>query len=212
MSGINLLPWREWRRERARKALLVNLGLMCAAAIGVVGVHGGHLDHQSQQMDRRNDYLRQRISELDGRIADIEQLTDQTERLLSRLTVAHGLRSNRRSMVRVFDALARTVADGAHYTALSMTGDLFAARGAAASNDRVSSLMRNIEDSRWFTEPSLKSISETRDGPHYGGRASEFELTFRRTEAASERHRAPRPEAGAGSDRQSAERGDRRHA
>lgn len=180
MNSINLLPWREWRRERARRTFFVRLGLSGAAAFALVLALGWQLDHESVRMDRRNDYLRERIGGLDRRIADIERLTDQTEQVLSRLAEARGLQGNRQTMVRTFDALARTVADGVHYTSISMTDDLFAAVGVAASNDRVSSLMRNLEDSPWFAEPSLKSISESRDSPHYGGRASEFELTFRR--------------------------------
>ena len=201
MSAINLLPWREWRRERAKRTFFVSLGLSGAAAIAVVLALGWHLDRESHRMDRRNDYLRERIVELDRRIADIEELTDQTEQVLSRLEVARALKGNRQGMVRVFDALARTVADGVHYTSVGMTGDLLAASGVAASNDRVSSLMRNIEDSRLFADPSLKSISETRDSPHYGGKASEFELTFRRTGAADGEHPSQRPQAGQGQSR-----------
>lgn len=192
MNSINLLPWREWRRERAKRTFFVNLGLAGAAAVAVVLALGWHLDRESFQMDRRNDYLRERIGDLDQRIADIEKLTDRTEQVRSRLEAARGLQGNRQTMVRTFDALARTVADGVHYTSVSMTDDLFAASGAAASNDRVSSLMRNLEDSPWFAEPSLKSISETRDSPHYGGRASDFELTFRHTGTERERHRSQR--------------------
>lgn len=192
MNSINLLPWREWRRERARKAFFAYLGLSGAAAFAVVLALSWQLDRESDRMDRRNDYLRERIGELDRRIADIEKLTDQTEQVLSRLSAARGLQGDRQTMVRIFDALARTVADGVHYTSISMTEDLFAASGAAASNDRVSSLMRNLENSPWFAEPSLKSISESRESPHYGGRASEFELTFRRTGPEREGPRSQR--------------------
>lgn len=192
MNSINLLPWREWRRERARRTLFVHLGLSGAAGIAVVLAMGWQLERDSVRMDRRNDYLRERIGGLDRRIADIEKLADQTERVLSRLAAARGLQGNRQTMVRTFDALARTVADGVHYTSVSMTDGLFAASGAAASNDRVSSLMRNLEDSPWFAAPSLKSISESRDSPHYGGRASEFELTFRRAGTEREIRRLQR--------------------
>ena len=182
MNEINLLPWRDWRRARARRTFFVNLGLSCVAATAMTLATGWHLDTESQQLDRRNDYLRERIAELDRRIARIDALNADTERVVSRLEAARALQGDRQVMVHVFDALARAVADGAHYTSVSMTGDLFSAGGAAASNDRVSSLMRNIEDSRWFAEPSLKSISETRDGPNYGGRSSEFVLTFRKSD------------------------------
>ncbi len=192
MNSINLLPWREWRREAARRRIFVCLGLSGAAGMSLVLALGWQLDRESVRMDRRNDYLRERIGDLDRRIANSEELTDRTDQILSRLAAAQGLQGNRQTMVRTFDALARTVADGVHYTSVSMTDDLFAASGAAASNDRVSSLMRNLEDSPWFAEPSLKSISESRDSPHYGGRASEFELTFRRSGTEKEAHRPRR--------------------
>ena len=193
MSAINLLPWREWRRERARKTLFVNFGLSVTAAMVVVAALGWQLDRETSLMDQRADYLRQRIGELDRRIADMESLTAQAEQIASRLTAARAMRTNRHAMVRIFDALANTVPDGVHYTFVSMTRDLFAASGEAASNDRVSSLMRNIENARWFSEPSLKRISETRDSPHYGGRASVFELTFRRAETGGDGRRPEPP-------------------
>ncbi len=198
MNAINLLPWREWRRERARRTFFANLGLSGVLAIAVVLSWGWQLDVESRHVDHRNDYLRERILELDRRLAEIEALREKTDRVLSRLEVAHALQGNRQEMARVFDALAQTMADGAHYTSLSLTGNLFTAHGAAASNERVSTLMRNIEDSRWFAGPNLKSISEIRDGPHYGGRASEFELTFRRTRGEGDPHRPQPPQAGGG--------------
>lgn len=209
MNAINLLPWREWRRERARRTFFVHLGLSGALAFAVVLSWGWHLDTESRQMDHRNGYLRELIAELDRRLAEIEALREETDRVLSRLEVAHALQGNRQEMARVFDALAQTMADGAHYTSLSMAGYLFTAHGAAASNERVSTLMRNIEDSRWFAEPNLRSISEIRDGPHYGGRASEFELTFRRTNGEGDPDRSQPPHAG-GSHREG--HGGREHA
>ena len=193
MSTINLLPWRERRRERAKKTLFVNLGLSATAAIAVVAALGWQLDRETSRMDQRADYLRQRITELDRRIADMETLTRQTDQIASRLTAARAMQGDRHAMVRILDALANTVPDGVHYRSVSMTADLFLASGEAASNDRVSSLMRNIEDVPWFSEPSLKRISETRDSPHYGGRASEFELTFRRSKTNGGGHSSEPP-------------------
>ena len=92
MNAINLLPWREWRRERARKTFFVKLGLSGVAAIAVVATLGWQLDRETSRMDRRNDFLRQRIVELDQRIAGIETLTGQTGQIVSRLTAARAMR------------------------------------------------------------------------------------------------------------------------
>ena len=179
--------------------------------MAVVAALGWQLDHETSRIDQRNDFLRQRVVELDQRIADIETLNARTEDIASRLTAARAMRTNRHAMVHILDALANTVPDGLHYTSVSMTGDLFAASGEAASNDRVSSLMRNIEDARWFAEPSLKRISETPDSPHYGGNASEFELTFRRPETGGEAIRSE-PSATEDSQDDGENAGNPRHA
>ena len=45
-------------------------------------------------------------------------------------------------------------------------------------NNRISALMRNLNDSDWFAEPNLKSIKEDPANPDYGEKASTFDLTF----------------------------------
>ncbi|MFM7783634.1 MAG: PilN domain-containing protein, partial [Gammaproteobacteria bacterium] len=72
MARINLLPWRERRREQQRKEFLAVLGGVAAAGFGVVVlVHlliSGQIDYQTQ----RNEYLQGEISKLDRQVAEIK--------------------------------------------------------------------------------------------------------------------------------------------
>ena len=81
-------------------------------------------------------------------------------------------------IVRVFDEIVRTLADGVHYAELTMEKQALSVRGTAESNNRISALMRNLNDSDWFAEPNLKSIKEDPANPDYGEKASTFDLTF----------------------------------
>ena len=62
-------------------------------------------------------------------------------------------------IVRVFDELVRTLPDGLFYTDLKKAGDRVSIVGMAESNSRVSTLMRQFEESDWFTSPNLSNVS-----------------------------------------------------
>ncbi len=192
MARINLLPWREWERERKQKEFLVNIVVVLFFGVAIVMAGGWYLDNSTLSQNTRNNFLSQKIAVLDGRISEISNLRAQREELISRMRVIQDLQGNRPVIVRVFDELVRTLSSGVHYRALKMEGTGFSVAGTAESNNRISSLMRNLNDSDWFAEPNLKSIKEDPQNSDYGSKASTFDLTFSQSspvhpEEASER-------------------------
>jgi type IV pilus assembly protein PilN len=178
MAHINLLPWRDWERERRKREFLTNLAAVAlAGGLLIVLGHfylGGQLDRQTA----RNEWLRQEIAQLDTRIAEIRTLSQEREQLLARMHVIQGLQGNRPVIVRVFDELVRSNASGVFYANLRMEGPVLSMNGTAESNNRISTLMRNLEASDWFAEPNLKGI---RENTAFGPQASNFQLTVRQT-------------------------------
>ncbi|MEZ5561004.1 MAG: PilN domain-containing protein [Pseudomonadales bacterium] len=186
MARINLLPWREWERERRKKQFFVNLGAVLVVGIVLVVGAGWYLDSNIEQQNARNKFLEDQISVLDQKIAEISQLRKQREELLARMRVIQELQGNRPVIVHIFDQLVRTLPDGAHFEKLQMQGKTLSLEGAAESNNRISSLMRNIDNSEWFAQPNLKSIKEDPENPDYGRLASNFSLTFVQTRPKGE--------------------------
>ncbi len=178
MARINLLPWREWERERKKKEFLTNLGGVLLAGAILVFTGGWMLDSSIEEQNLRNGFLSQKITALDERIAEIQNLQAQREQLLARMRVIQDLQGNRPVIVRVFDEMVKTLAKGVHYSSLRMSGDGLSVSGTAESNNRISALMRNLDDSAWFKEPNLKSIKEDPSNSDYGQQASTFDLTF----------------------------------
>lgn len=183
MAKINLLPWREERRQELKKEFLVILGgvAVLGAAIVVMGhmfVSGAISGQQS-----RNTYLQRNIDELNAQVKEIQELEKKKRELIERMKVIQELQGNRPIIVRIFDEMVRTLPDGVFYQSLQRSQAMIYLDGVAESNNRISSLMRNVESSDWFADPALTSVKAT---PEFGEQASTFGLSFKITTPSQE--------------------------
>lgn len=174
MARINLLPWREAARKERKQRFLV-LWCLTVLAAGVLVFMGdlyfsSGIDHQHN----RNKYLQSKISKLDGRISEIKDLKTKKEQLLERMEVIQNLQGNRPVIVRIFDQVARIVPEGVYFKEVTLEDDRLTLVGVAEANNRISALMRNFEESDWFTEPNLTAVRKvTASSQHW----NEFDLT-----------------------------------
>jgi type IV pilus assembly protein PilN len=176
MAKINLLPWREQRREQQRKEFLAVLGAVAAAGVLVALI--GHLliNGQIDYQNERNQYLKTHIAALDKQVAEIKELQTRRNQLIDRMKVIQDLQGTRPLIVRIFDEIVRTLPDGVYFRGMERTGQLITIRGTAESNNRVSSLMRRLDASAWFSEPTLKGVKAN---PGFGEQANDFDLTVK---------------------------------
>jgi type IV pilus assembly protein PilN len=183
MAQINLLPWREERRQDLKKEFLITIGLVLALGVGLVVLADRVVNGQIQHQNARNQYLTDNIKVLDQQVAEIRELQNKRNQLLDRMRVIQELQGNRPIIVRVLDQLVRTVPDGVFYTSLQTKGKTITINGVAESNNRVSSLMRRLDASEWLANPNLDAV---RAAPTYGDQANTFRLTVQIEAPASE--------------------------
>ena len=174
MAQINLLPWRDERRQEQKKEFLTVLALVvvfgAALVLGADRVVNAQIDTQNA----RNAYLKENIRELDKMVAEIKDLQKRRNQLIERMRVIQELQGNRPIIVRVLDQLVRTVPDGVFYTSLSSNERAISIRGVAESNNRVSSLMRRLDASDWLANPNLDQVNAA---PNFGDQANTFNLS-----------------------------------
>jgi type IV pilus assembly protein PilN len=174
MARINLLPWREQRRESLKQEFFANLGSSAIGAALLTGAAylfvGATIDHQND----RNAYLQSNIDELNKAVAEIASLKSAREQLIDRMNIIQGLQGNRPVIVRIFDQFVATLPDGVYYTKLTRLANNIEIEGAAESNNRVSSLMRRLDGSDWFINPNLTAVVSN---PAFGEQANSFSLT-----------------------------------
>lgn len=176
MAKINLLPWREERRQELKKEFLVVLAGVVVLAVGLIFLVHTMMQGAIDSQRARNGYLTQNIKELELQVKEIKLLEQKRQELLDRMTVIQQLQGNRPVIVRVFDEVVKTLPDGVFYNNLKRTDKAIRVSGIAESNNRISSLMRKLETSEWFSEPNLTAVKAT---PTYGEQASSFSLSFK---------------------------------
>jgi type IV pilus assembly protein PilN len=176
MAQINLLPWREERRQVRKKEFLVTVVLVLALGVGLLMMADRVVNGQIDEQNSRNQYLAENIKVLDKQVAEIRDLQRRRNQLLDRMRVIQQLQGNRPIIVRVLDQLVRTVPDGVFYTNLSTKGKRISISGIAESNNRVSSLMRRLDASDWLANPVLDKVNAA---PKYGDQANTFKLTVK---------------------------------
>lgn len=160
---INLLPHREIKRALQQKSLI--LMMVAAALVGLAIVIFGHLliGSLQERQANRNEFLKQEIAKLDAQIKEIAQLKEKTNALLDRKKVVEDLQTNRTETVHLFDEIAKQLPDGMYLKSLKQNGDKITLTGYTQSSARVSSLMRNIEASKWLSAPRLIEVSSAKD-------------------------------------------------
>lgn len=157
---INLLPWREERKELRKKEFIVLLAGASLAAILVVFVVHLSMKRSIHFQMANNELLRQEITLLDKQIEQIKALKDEKERLLARMQIIQELQTNRPHIVRLFDGVTRTVPEGLYLSAMTRSQTKILIDGKAESNTRVSTFMRNIENYHWLQKPNLTLIQK----------------------------------------------------
>lgn len=158
MARINLLPWREWLREKRRKryiGMLVALLVVTAAGMYVLD---HFVDRAVERQLARNDLIRSAMVQLDGRAQQIDQLKVRREQLLERMQTIETLQGNRSGSSIVLDQLARSLPEGVYFTDVKMAERTIAITGVAQSTARVAELMRNLDASHWLEAPTLIEV------------------------------------------------------
>ncbi len=162
MPHINLLPWREEQRTQRNK----DYGITCFLFAILVGVAVGSVHYwyskQLEWQNNRNDYIKAEIAKLDRKIDAIKNLDAEKERLLARMQIIQQLQASRPEIVHVFDEIVETLPEGIFYKKIVQKGRSLTLSGVAQSNARVSSLMRNLENSTYLDQPELQVIIRPR--------------------------------------------------
>jgi len=173
MLRINLLDWRDQRRQLRKRQFKAMLGVAAGASLSIAALAWMMMGRAVDAQDRRNDYLRQQIAEVDQKIKEIQELEKVKSSLLSRMRVIEELQASRSATVHFFDELVNTLPEGVSLTLVKQTGTGVVIEGIAESNARVSTYMKNLDASQWFDDPKLVVIKTNEKS---GRRQSEFTL------------------------------------
>lgn len=158
MTTINLLPWREQLRQQRKKEFGIMIGVAVAFSIFINIVIYLIVDSRIKEQISINQFYQDEIVKLDKEIKKVDDIKQLKANLLARMEVIQNLERTRPAAVHLLDEFANIVPEGVYINKISKEGDVITVLGDADSNSRVSTLMRNIEASKWITDPVLTEI------------------------------------------------------
>ena len=162
MILINLLPHREAARKCQQERFYTTLGfsvlLGVLICIGIYSWYVAKVDAQKQ----KNTFLTVEIKRLDNQIKNIATLQAEITALKARQNAVEDLQGNRNLPVDLLTELVRQLPDGVYINSMKQENQNILITGVAQSNERVSELLRNINNnSATLTKPDLVEITAT---------------------------------------------------
>lgn len=175
---VNLLPHRELRRAARRRQFSFMLAAALIAGVAVVVIGHTVIAARQANQEARNKYLQDEIAKLEAEIGKINEIKQQTQSLLARKQVVETLQSDRTGVVHLFDEMIRRLPEGLYLRSFKQAGDTITLDGYTQSSARVSTLMRNLEESPWLERAALVEIKAATVN---NLRANEFVLTVKQS-------------------------------
>lgn len=177
---INLLPHREARRERQKTTFYALTAMSFVAGGALVFIVWSVLQGYINGQQERNNYIEGENRKLDVQIKEIATLRQEIEALRARQRAVEDLQADRNQPVYLMDELTRQTPEGIYLRAIKQEDRKVNITGWAASNERVSEFLRNLQNnSKYLERPELVEIKIAGQGPQtVQRRLFEFSLNF----------------------------------
>jgi type IV pilus assembly protein PilN len=177
---INLLPHRAARRERQKKYFWALTTLSLIAGLMMIGVVWSVLQGYISSQEARNEFIRAENRKLDTQIKEIASLRQEIDGLRARQRAVEDLQADRNQPVYLLDEIVKQVPEGIYLKTVKQQDRKVNVTGWAASNERVSEFLRNLQNnSRVLERPELIEIKVAGQGPTGSSRrVFDFSLNF----------------------------------
>jgi type IV pilus assembly protein PilN len=177
---VNLLPHREARRKRQKNAFYLMTGISVAVGCTLVLLVWSVLEGYLGSQRARNELITQENAKLDVQIKEIASLRQEIDALRARQKAVENLQLDRNQPVYLLDELRRQTPEGIYLKSVKQDERRVNVTGWAASNERVSEFLRNLQNNGQYVErPDLVEIKIAAQGPQgIQRRLFEFSLNF----------------------------------
>jgi type IV pilus assembly protein PilN len=177
---VNLLPHREARRERQKKTFYFLTLMSCAAGLVLVGLVWSVLQGYIGGQQDRNNFITAENRKLDVQIKEVANLRQEIDALRARQRAVEDLQADRNLPVYLMDELSKQTPEGIYLRGFKQEDRKVNITGWAASNERVSEFLRNLQsNSKYLERPELIEIKIAGQNPQgVQRRLFDFSLNF----------------------------------
>ena len=165
---VNLLPWRERKREWSRRRFLGAMAVSALIGLLLVALFDRGLNASIAGHSAAIQSLKAEIALLGERGAEAERLRREQEDAALHMRVLTGLQRSRPLPAQVLSELSSHLPAAAYYRRLSRSGGEVRVEGFADSHAAVAELMRKLSASPNFFDVQLAGVAgvDSADASH----------------------------------------------
>lgn len=160
MARINLLPWRQEERERSNKEFITLVAAVTLLTLLSAFAAWSYFNNELDEQRNANALIEQENSRLDTALTEIDSLEQRRDDIISRMQVIQDLQGRRPVPVHLWDDMARAIPSALYLNNLKREGDLLTLTGLADNPNVVSSLIRNLDDTKWMDNSAVRNIQQ----------------------------------------------------
>lgn len=160
MISINLIPYREARRQRLLQMIII--GWIFSALVGVLITFWVDIIYQEKEKNLaitqiKNDLI---IKNYDKKLGEIKEIADRKALILARLDIINTLGQERTLPVHIFDELTQLIPELVWLTQVKTKEKQLTLTGLAMSNSLVADFMKRLSRSPYFSKIALTKVSQ----------------------------------------------------
>ncbi len=155
---INLLPWRDKKREQMRRFFFFKLiGSFCISFM-LIMVFFITTDARLNTQLARNKHLEQELLTLDKTLAQAEEKKRLKAILNQKVSLVNGLQKQRNNVTLLLNFLSELLPNGVLLEKVSTKGAVVTLKGRSQTNDKLAQLLARLEQSDKADKVQIHSI------------------------------------------------------
>jgi len=159
MTTINLLPWREQNRLKAKRLFIAGCIGAAVLALFINGVWYSLLQNQIDQQMQRNAYLQQQVQASEQSAADKKIFEKSKHDILSQTSTLQELNNQRFRIIELMQYLPPLLPNGVFITSIHFKAAIIDLSGSAKTAIQVSDLVKRLKQQPGWTNVQLQEIS-----------------------------------------------------
>lgn len=160
MARINLLPWRQEERERRNKEFITLVAAVTLLALLTAFATWSYFNNELDEQRDANALITQENTRLDTALVEIDSLEQRRDDIVSRMQVIQDLQGRRPVPVHLWDDLAKAMPAALYLNNLKRENNTLILTGLADNPNVVSSLIRNLDASKWMGNSAVRNIQQ----------------------------------------------------
>lgn len=163
MIEINLLPWRQFIRDKAKRRLKTQVLLMIISVACIFSIWNYFVVSELEGQKRCNQRLNMEISDFKKQVEMVEKLKKVRQALIKKIDLIQKFYIARALTVRLLDELPILLPTGVYITKIERIENTITILGYSITNEQISHLLTRLKKVTWTQDLVLIEIKKAKN-------------------------------------------------